>query len=247
MKTAIELKDITKIYSPRGNKFLFIDSFLQQKKSQKKALNKISLKINKGEKVGIIGENGSGKTTLLKLINGIILANSGEVKINGRSVPLIDLKAGFEPDLNGTENIYINGMIIGMRKKEIDKQLGNIIKFAELGKYIREPLYTYSQGMMLRLGFSIAIHANPDILLLDEVVGVGDEYFQKKTSSKINDFFKQKKTIIIVSHSYDFLKENCNRIIWIHNGKIIADGGKEILDKYLAKAQNRIFDSNNKI
>lgn len=246
MKKAVQLEKITKSYTPHGDKSIFFDK-LRSKKKKHIALNSLSLTIKKGEKIGIIGSNGSGKTTLLKIISGITVPDTGKLYTKGKIVPLIDLKVGFQPDLKAIENIYINGLLIGMKKKQVNQKLQTILDFAELGKYIHEPLYTFSQGMKLRLGFSIAINSFPDILLLDEVISVGDEYFQEKTGQKIEEMFRKKKTIIIVSHSYYFLKKHCNRIVWIENGQIVKDGGLEILEEYVAQAKDRIFDSGKKI
>ena len=185
--------------------------------------------------MGIIGRNGSGKTTILKIIAGITTPTRGAVAVHGRVVSLIELDAGFHPEFSGLENIYLNGLVIGMSKAEIDRNLQKIVKFSGLGKFIDTPQYTYSSGMSLRLGFSIAAHADPDILILDEGIAVGDEKFRKKSLAKINQFAKQGKTIVIVSHWLDYLKENCERIIWLEEGKITYDGDTSVIDKYLAE------------
>jgi len=179
------------------------------------AIKNLNLKIHAGEKVGFYGPNGVGKSTLLKLIAGISQPTSGAVKTSGRIVSLIDLEAGFHPDLTGEENILLNGLIIGMSKQEIVKQMVKIIEFADLGNFINAPLYTYSSGMKLRLGFSVAIHANPDILLLDEVIAAGDEVFRKKTELVLKEMFENDKTVLIVSHWLEFLEKNCSRLIYL--------------------------------
>jgi ABC-type polysaccharide/polyol phosphate transport system ATPase subunit len=206
--------------------------FRLESREKFQALKDISFEIFKGEKVGIIGPNGSGKTTILKLIAGIATPTTGEISTKGRVVSLIELEAGFHPELTGEENIYLNGLIVGMTRAEIDKKYQKIIKFSGLKKFIDSPLYTYSSGMSLRLGFSIAVHSDPDILLLDEAIAVGDEEFRKKSLEKINEFFKQGRTIVSVSHWLDYLRTNCTRIIWVENGKVIKDGGVWVIDSY---------------
>ncbi len=231
----IDIHHVTKKYTLHHQKPTFSEQILKGFHSEQfTALNDLSLEIERGEKIGIIGKNGSGKTTLLKVIAGISTPTTGSVKTKGRIVSLIDLEAGFHPDLTGEENIYLNGLIIGMTKKEIIAQFSDIVEFAGIGKFIDTPLYTYSQGMKLRLGFAIAIHANPDTLILDEGISAGDDNFQKKLSQRIKSLFKQKKTIIVVSHWLEFLEENCNKIIWVDSGKIKKIGGVEVIKKYRA-------------
>lgn len=235
---AVQLSKVTKQYVLHHEKPTFSEKLIShQKKEIYTALSKINLTIHKGEKVGVIGPNGAGKTTLLKIISGITTPNFGKIMTNGKLVSLIDLEAGFHPDLSGIENIFLNGLVIGMNKVEILKKLDEIIDFADIGQFIDAPLYTYSQGMKLRLGFSIAVHANPEILVLDENLSVGDENFRKKSQLKINEFFLRNKTVIIASHVIDFLSENCTRIIWLNNNKLFKDGQvKKLLDQYTKKA-----------
>jgi len=197
------------------------------------AVNHLSLHIKQGQKVAIMGRNGSGKTTLLKLICEISHPTTGKVSHSGKIVSLIDLEAGFHPEMTGYENIYLNGTVVGMDRKEIRQKIDQIIEFAGIGKFIDSPVYTYSSGMMLRLGFSIAVHADPDILILDEMLAAGDIDFQKKSVKKIQQFFQQNKTVITVSHNLEFLEKHYDRFIWMNKGKIIDDGGKEIVKKYL--------------
>jgi len=187
------------------------------------ALNALNLTVKAGERVGIIGPNGSGKTTLLKIISGITTPTSGTIKTKGRIVSLIDLEAGFHQDLTGYQNIYLNGLLLGMRKNEISGKLKQIVAFADIGGFIDAPLFTYSSGMKLRLGFSIAINTNPEILIVDEGFFVGDDNFQHKTSKIIQDFSKRKKTILLVSHWLDYIHTTCNRIITFEKGRIIKD------------------------
>lgn len=230
---AISIKNLTKYYVLKHEKPTFIEQLFNKFKSENfQALDNISLEILKGEKVGIIGKNGSGKTTLLKLISKISSPNQGHISTNGKIVSLIDLTAGFHPDLSGADNIFLNGLIIGMNKKDVQYKYNNIIKFADIGDFISSPLHTYSEGMKLRLSFSVAIHSEPDILVLDEGILTGDVDFQEKSGKKIEQFFKKNKTVIIATHISEYLEAHCNRIIWIDNGKIKMDGGLEVINEY---------------
>lgn len=234
---AIKLHQVSKKYSLHHEKPTLVESIFSSKHTEEFwALKKINLTIQKGERLGVIGPNGSGKTTLLEIIAGITTPTTGTIEVHGKIVSLIDLSAGFQPDLTGEENILLNGLLIGMSKDEVKEKLQNIIDFAELGHFIDAPFYTYSSGMALRLGFSIIVHAKPDILLLDENLGVGDEAFRKKSRRKIQSFLQQGNTIIIVSHWTDFLRENCQRLIWIDKGKTIMDDSpKKVLNRYIKK------------
>jgi len=191
------------------------------------ALDDVSFSVNHGETVGIIGPNGSGKSTLLKLISKIILPTKGEVVVNGSMSALLELGAGFHPDLTGRENIYINASILGMRKRDVDRKLSDIISFSGLEKFIDTPVKNYSSGMYMRLGFSVAVNVNPDILLVDEVLAVGDQAFQSKCYKVIYDFMKRGKTIIIVSHDLDTISDLCSKVVFLRDGKII-DMGKPL-------------------
>lgn len=184
-----------------------------QKKEEYWALKGVNLQIKKGERVGFYGPNGAGKTTLLKIIAGISAPTEGKVKTKGRIISLIDLEAGFHPDLTGQENIYLNGLVIGMSKKEIERKFEQIIDFADIGNFITAPLYTYSNGMKLRLGFSVAMCAEPDILLLDEAMAMGDEEFRKKSKNYLNKMLKNEISILMVSQWKDHLYDDCNRIV----------------------------------
>jgi len=229
----VTLKNVSKIYTLHHEKPTFVENvFKNGSNEQFCALDKVNLKIYKGEKVGVIGSNGAGKTTLLKVITGITQVTGGSVSTVGRLVSLIDLSAGFQPDLTGEENIFLNGLIIGMTKNQIRKRFTQIVNFADIGQFIDAPLYTYSQGMKLRLGFAVAVNSDPDILILDEGISVGDEQFREKSIKKIEEFFKAGKTVIVVSHWLDFLKKNCNRIVWMEKGRVKEVGDKEILAKY---------------
>ncbi len=199
-----------------------------------KAVDGVSFEIEEGETFGIIGENGSGKSTLLKLIAGITQPTSGRIEVNGKVSALIELGAGFHPEISGRENIYINGIMLGLTKKEIDEKFEEIVKFAELEEFIDLPVKVYSSGMYMRLGFSVAINVDPDILLVDEVLAVGDASFVGKCLEKIAEFKKKGKTIVFVSHSLDLVQKICNRAAWMKKGKIVMIGEpKQVVDKYL--------------
>lgn len=208
----IDLKNIGKRYIVHHEKPTLAEDVSRKLRFQKEeeywALRGVNLQIRKGEKVGFYGPNGAGKTTLLKIIAGISAPTEGRVTTRGRIISLIDLEAGFHPDLTGQENIFLNGLVIGMSKKEIEAKFTKIVDFAGIDDFITAPLYTYSSGMKLRLGFSVAIHAEPDILLLDEVMNMGDADFQRKSKQKIDKIFKSGATILMVSHWIEFLKRN---------------------------------------
>ena len=218
---AIQLTNVSKRYTIHHEKPTLVEHLVQGRHEELWALKDINITINKGEKVGIIGPNGSGKTTLLKIIAGITTPTTGTLETHGKIVSLIDLEAGFHPDLTGIDNVYLNGMLLGMKKEEISRKLDEIISFADIGQFIDAPLFTYSSGMKLRLGFSVAIHADPDTLILDENISAGDADFQKKSSVKIQNFFKQGKTVIVVSHWLEFIKKNCQRILIMNKGEIV--------------------------
>ncbi len=216
----VRLSHITKEYVIHHEKPTLIEKIIKRHNERFTALDDINITIRRGERVGFVGPNGSGKTTLLKIVAGITAPTSGKVEAIGKIVSLIDLEAGFHPDLTGLQNIFVNGMILGMSKKEINEKLHSIIKFADIDKFIDAPLYTYSEGMKLRLGFSVAIHADPMILILDEFLGVGDISFQKKSLSAIKKKVSSGVTVLIVSHWEQFIKNNTDRIFYMENGKI---------------------------
>ncbi|MEM1964273.1 MAG: ABC transporter ATP-binding protein, partial [Candidatus Caldarchaeum sp.] len=178
----------------------------------------------RGEHVGIIGANGAGKSTLLKLISRILQPDTGRIRVNGRVTALLELGAGFHPDLTGRENIFLNGAVMGLTTREIRKRLDDIIEFAEIGNFIDIPIRDYSSGMYLRLAFSVAIHLNPDILLLDEVFAVGDQAFQQRSQERIHELRKQGVTILFVSHSMEAVLQTCKRAIWLEKGRVRAIG-----------------------
>jgi len=232
-KTAIQLTAVYKKYILHHQKPTLAES-LFKKREDFWALKNINLKVKKGEKLGIIGPNGAGKSTLLKIICGITIPTKGTVKTKGKIASLIELSAGFHPDLTGEENIYINGLLLGMTKKQVKKNFSKIINFSGIKKFIDAPLHTYSSGMMARLGFSVAVHSNADILIIDEVITAGDEKFKKKAYQKMQQFFKAKKTVLFVSHNWRAIKKLCSRTLWLDKGKVKALGkSKKVVKKYL--------------
>ena len=197
-------------------------------------LKDINLEIKKGETVALIGVNGSGKSTLLKLMTKIIYPNKGTLKTYGKLTSLLELGAGFHPDFTGRENIYFNAAIFGLTKQEIDARLQSIIDFSELGDFIDSPVRTYSSGMYMRLAFSVAINVDAEILLIDEILAVGDQHFQEKCFAKLEELAKSNMTIVIVSHSLGSIRKLCNRAIWINNGEVAMDGeSNKVIDVYL--------------
>jgi ABC-2 type transport system ATP-binding protein len=196
------------------------------------ALQDINVKVEKGDVLGIVGFNGAGKSTMLKVISGILKPTKGNVNIRGSIAPLIELGAGFDAELSGRENIYLNGAVLGINKKEMDRKVDEIIKFAELEDFIEVPVKNYSSGMYARLGFAIATCIEPEILIVDEILSVGDYKFQEKSKQRIMDMMNKGTTIIIVSHSIEQVRELCNKVVWLDKGKIKDSGGGEILDEY---------------
>lgn len=190
--------------------------------------------IKKGDTVALIGTNGSGKSTLLKLMTKIIYPTSGQIQTCGKLTSLLELGAGFHPDFTGRENIYFNASIFGLTRKEIEARMDDIINFSELGNFIDEPIRTYSSGMYMRLAFSIAINVDADILLIDEILAVGDQHFQDKCYAKLEELRDSDKTIVIVSHSLSVVKKLCTRAIWIYKGTFKLDGDPTyVIDEYL--------------
>jgi len=241
---SIELKNISKKYyitSHKSQSFkeLFIKNLMKKKRIDELwALKDISFDVDKGCTLGIIGSNGSGKSTLLRIIAGITTPTSGQVIASGRISSLLELGAGFHPDLTGYENIFLNGTIIGLSQKEIKNKLQDIIDFSELEQFMDTPVKHYSSGMYVRLGFSVAVNINPDILLVDEVLSVGDAIFQLKSFSKIKSFKKQGKTIIFVTHSLDAVDDICDKAIWLENGIIKEKGATTDVLKAYKEAVN---------
>lgn len=197
------------------------------------ALNHISFEVNKGETVGIIGTNGSGKSTILKIITGVLNPTEGEIKVNGRISALLELGAGFNGEYTGIENIYLNGTMIGFSKEEIDAKLDDILAFADIGEFVNQPVKTYSSGMFVRLAFAVAINIEPEILIVDEALSVGDVFFQAKCYHKFEEFKEAGKTILFVSHDLSSVSKYCDRVVLLNKGEKLAEGTpKEMIDLY---------------
>jgi len=202
-------------------------------------LEGLSFQVMKGETVGLIGSNGAGKSTTLALIAGVLRAETGRVVVHGRVSPLLELGAGFHPDLTGSENIVLHGVLLGLTRQEVVSRMNDIIAFSELKGVIDRPLRTYSTGMIARLGFSIAVHLDPEVLLIDEVLSVGDFPFQLKCNAKIDEFRRRQVTMMIVSHSMEHIQRLCDRVIWLEKGRVLADGAPSaILPQYAEVARS---------
>jgi ABC-2 type transport system ATP-binding protein len=250
-ENVIEVRDVTKsfkVYLDKGSQLK--ERLLFRKRSryeERKVLRGISFSVKKGEAIGLIGHNGCGKSTTLKLLTRIMYPDSGSIKMKGRVSSLIELGAGFHPDMSGRENIYTNAAIFGLNKKEIDSRIQSIIDFSELKDFIDNPVRTYSSGMYMRLAFSVAINVDADILLIDEILAVGDANFQSKCFNKLREIKSHGTTIVIVSHSLGQIEQICDRSIWIHEGLIKAEGPpKEIDLEYLDYMSRKMQDSNKK-
>ena len=236
---SIIVKDVSKsfnVYLDKSNslKENVVSLLKRNRKEKRMVLNDIDLKIKPGEVVALIGVNGSGKSTLLKLMTKIIYPNTGRIITNGKLTSLLELGAGFHPDFSGRENIYFNASIFGLTKSEIDKRIDKIIEFSELENFIDNPVRTYSSGMYMRLAFSVAINVDADILLVDEILAVGDQHFQEKCIAKMIELREEGKTMVFVTHSMGIVKKLCTRAVWLSNGKIKMDGDVEkVAEEYL--------------
>ena len=235
---AIEVRNMSKQFKVEYDKANTLKTkliFWNRKKPEfHQVLNNINLNIKKGETVALIGVNGSGKSTLLKLMTKIIYPTKGTIETDGKLTSLLELGAGFHPDFTGRENIYFNASIFGLTKKEIDARIDDIIEFSELGEFIDNPIRTYSSGMYMRLAFSVAINVDAEILLIDEILAVGDQHFQEKCYNKLRELRDSNKTIVIVTHSLEVVKDLCTRVIWIYKGELRLDGDPTyVVDEYL--------------
>lgn len=239
-KNAIEVRNMTKTFRTYKDKQKTLKERLTRRKGEvieNVVLNDISLDIKKGETVALIGTNGSGKSTLLKLMTKILYPNKGTVETQGKLTSLLELGAGFHPDFTGRENIYFNAAVFGLNRSEIDKRIDDIIEFSELGPFIDEPVRTYSSGMYMRLAFSVAINVDAEILLIDEILAVGDQHFQNKCFDKLEELRDSDKTIVIVSHSLGMVKILCSRAVWIYKGTLRLDGDPTyVISKYLEQS-----------
>jgi ABC-type polysaccharide/polyol phosphate transport system ATPase subunit len=247
MTSAIELADVSKVYRKySGRQFATLKSALLKRSLLRDlrpneaflALKNVSFSVAKGSTVGVIGRNGSGKSTALKLVAGITKPTSGTVRGDGRISALIELGAGFHPEISGRENVFINGIMLGLSKRDIEERFDEIVEFAELRDFIEAPVKTYSSGMYMRLGFAVAIHVNPDVLLVDEVLAVGDESFTHKCLDKFSEFRRRGKTILIVTHSLPLVERLCDEAVWLDAGEKQAEGDpKRVVDAYLTAVE----------
>jgi len=224
--TAIEVINLNKFYKIYKKPIDRLKEIIARRPfhTKFKALHNVSFTVNSGMTLGVIGENGAGKSTLLKILAKTLKPTSGQVILKGRVSSLLELGAGFNPDLSGEENIYLNGYLMGLTREEINKKKKDIIEFAEIDDFIFQPIKTYSSGMQVRLAFSIATSVDPDILIVDEALSVGDEYFQRKSMNRMVDFKKMGKTILFCSHSIYYVQEICNEVIWLNKGEIRSKG-----------------------
>ncbi len=234
---AIKVTDLEKVYklydkpSDRLKEALHIGRGKHH--TEHRALKGVNLSIRQGECVGIIGTNGSGKSTILKIITGVLSPTSGEVEVNGRISALLELGAGFNMEYNGIENIYLNGTMIGFSKKEIDQKMDEILAFADIGDYVYQPAKTYSSGMFVRLAFAVAINIDPEILIVDEALSVGDVFFQAKCYHKFEEFKEMGKTIVFVSHDLSSISKYCDRVVLLNQGVKLGEGNaKQMIDTY---------------
>ena len=220
-------------------KMIFINLFTPKKKKKKDyfwALKDIDFRINKGDVVGIIGANGAGKSTLLKVVSGVYKPTTGTVEVNGKISPMIELGAGFDPELTARENIYLNGAILGYSKGFLEQKFDDIVEFSELKDFLDVPIKNFSSGMVAKLAFSISTIVDPEVLIVDEILSVGDIKFQEKSKNKMMSMIEGGTTVLYVSHSIDSIKELCSKVIWLDHGKIVKMGNtKEICDEYYKK------------
>ena len=202
------------------------------------ALREVSFRLEAGESMAIVGRNGAGKSTLLSLVAGLTQPDSGRVRVDGRVAALLELGSGFHPDLTGEENLRLNASLLGLTRQRTESIAGAIAEFADIGDFLREPLRTYSTGMLMRLAFAIAIHVDPDILIVDEVLAVGDQAFQAKCFERIRQFRGEGKTLLFVSHASPLVREICGRGLWLEHGKVVMDGSAgEVLEAYTLRLE----------
>ena len=245
---AISVNDVSKMYKLYDNPMdrLKESLGLSRKKKYKEhyALNHVSFQVHKGETVGIIGTNGSGKSTILKIITGVLSPTAGEIAVNGRISALLELGAGFNGEYSGLENVYLNGSMIGFSREEIDAKLQSILGFADIGDFIYQPVKTYSSGMFVRLAFAVAINIDPEILIVDEALSVGDVFFQAKCYRKFEEFKEMGKTILFVSHDLSSIGKYCDRVVLLNKGEKLAEGGaKEMVNLYRRVLVNQYDDA----
>ncbi len=245
---AIEVKNLTKVYhlynSPKDRLKEALHPLRKSYHHDFYAIKDVSFNIYKGQTVGIVGKNGAGKSTLLKMITGVLTPTNGEIKTYGKISSLLELGAGFNPEMTGLENIYLNGTLMGFSKEEMDKKVDSILEFADIGEFIHQPVKMYSSGMFARLAFSVSINVDPDILIVDEALSVGDMAFQMKCYKKFQEFQEQNKTILFVTHALDTVIRYCNRGIVIDGGQVVFDSSpKEAVDIFKKILTNRYYDN----
>jgi lipopolysaccharide transport system ATP-binding protein len=236
-RPAIIFHEVSKSFARHGGQLLLrerLRQLLNPRRTERfQALCDVSFSLGHGESVAVVGHNGAGKSTLLNLTTGLCRPDLGRVEVNGQVAALLDLGSGFHPDLTGAENIRINAALLGFSRRQVKEKFDEIVAFAEIGDFIEEPLRTYSTGMTMRLAFSVAVNVDPDILIIDEVLGVGDVAFQAKCRERIMQFRESGKTILCVSHAGDTLKDLCQRAIWLDHGRVVRDGPiNRILEDY---------------
>lgn len=224
-------------------KMIFINLFTPRKKKKKDyfwALKDIDFRINKGDVVGIIGANGAGKSTLLKVVSGVYKPTTGTVEVNGKISPMIELGAGFDPELTARENIYLNGAILGYSKEFLEEKFEEIVEFSELREFLDVPIKNFSSGMVAKLAFSISTIVDPEVLIVDEILAVGDIKFQEKSKNKMMSMIEGGTTVLYVSHSTESIKQLCNKVIWLDHGKIVKIGeANEVCDEYYKKLMEK--------
>ncbi|HEX3129781.1 MAG TPA: ABC transporter ATP-binding protein [Thermoanaerobaculia bacterium] len=240
---AITVENLSKLYrrSVPGDRFRTLKSALVggtltrnlRREDAIAALEEVNFTVNRGEAFGVIGGNGSGKSTLLKLVAGMLKPSTGRIVVDGRVAALIELGAGFHPEISGRENVFINGAVLGLTRKQIERRYDDIVEFSGLGDFMEEPVKNYSSGMYVRLGFAVAIHTDPDVLLVDEVLAVGDEAFAHRCIRRIEEFLAQEKTLLLVSHSLDLVEGVCDRVLWLQNGvQRLVGTPRRVIDAY---------------
>lgn len=244
MDTVIKVKNVVLIYKSLESfsirKLFFRNPTKRNIINSYKALDNISFELKRGKVYGVIGDNGAGKSTLLRLLAGVMTPNTGQVKINCKKINLLALGIGFVKELSGRQNIYLNSMLLGFNKIEIEKKIDSIIQFSELGDFIDRHMKVYSSGMVSRLGFSIAINMKPDVLLIDEILSVGDINFRSKSYNAIKEVINNKNiTVVLVSHSLNQIKELCDEVLWLDKGKLKLFGNaNEVIDKYISNSKS---------
>lgn len=237
MEKVIEVNNVSMGYILNRNRINSLKEWVITRLTNKQkyemfwALQDVSLEAYKGEVIGIIGRNGSGKSTILKIIAGLFKPTKGSVVTKGAIVPMLELGSGFDPELTGRENVFLNGAILGYTEKFLKEQFDQIVEFSEIGEFIDMPIKTYSSGMMMRLAFSIATVVHPEILIIDEILSVGDEAFQQKSHKKMMELMHGGATVLFVSHNIDQIRRLCNRVVWLDHGKVVMQGDAETVCK----------------